>query len=211
MSGLCDHVRVTSTRAERRREPVQQRSRQRVQRMLESAMELLETQGEAAVTTRAIAERAKVPVATVYQFFPNKEAILRELLTEHLDQRDREGIALLNGMEPRSVAEVIAGIFGFHRDYLADHPEVVSLFYACRNAGLLTDPAQLRARLADAVHRSLLEWGLLRSGTPPLVSMVAVELGDRALELAYRAQPADQQTVLAEGMRAVTGYLESYG
>jgi len=43
----------------------------------------------------------------------------------------------------------------------------------------------------------------------PLVTGIAVELGDRIVELAYRAGPDGDRAVLAEGKLALTRYLET--
>jgi AcrR family transcriptional regulator len=194
----------------RRRQPVQERSKRRVERILAAAMELLEADGADAVTTRAIAERADVPVATVYQFFPNRDAILSEILLEHLDQRDADGMAILSALTPRSLSEVVHALFDFHYDHMRAHPQLVTLHYNSLARGLLADPGLRRAEFADALHSALLAWRLLLPDTDPLVTTVAVELGNRLLEVAHRAGPAGDRAVLAEGARALTAYLQTY-
>lgn len=194
----------------RRRQPVQERSRRRVERIRAAALELLETQGVDAVTTRAIAQRAEVPVATVYQFFPNRDAILQEIVTDHLDRRDAEGAAILAALAPTSLAEVAHGIFEFHYEHLRNHPHLVNLHYTSLASGLLADPRARRAEFANALHAVLLHWGLLREGTDPLVTMVAVEMGDRLLEMAFHAGPGQDRAILTEAERALTQYLQTY-
>jgi AcrR family transcriptional regulator len=205
------HDSCVATRpALRRRQPVQERSRQRVERILASAQEILETDGPDAVTTRAIADRAGVPVATVYQFFPNREAIVEEILHALLDRRMTDGNTALAALQPTSVADVVHGLFEFHRTYLREHPHMGTLFYASRTSGLLTDPRDLRSEVAASVHAALIGWGLLPADTDPLVAGMAIELGDHVLELAHRGDAGLDDAVLAEGERAVTKYLESY-
>ena len=192
----------------RRRFPVQERSRVRVERILAAASELLETQGSAAVTTRAIAARAGVPVATLYQFFANREAVIEELLLRDIDRRDEEMAGRLAQLDVSSIAEAVEKIFELHRQNYRAHPEVVALYYAGRGAGRLPDPDEHRARLASMVHRALIERGLLRADTDELVTQVAIELGDRAIELAHAKNPDGDPKVLAEGVLALTRYLE---
>ncbi|BDB39778.1 MULTISPECIES: TetR/AcrR family transcriptional regulator [Mycobacterium] len=210
MFDVCDDELVATHNDLRRRQPVQERSRQRVARMLSAALELLETGGEEAVTTRAIAERAGIPVATVYQFFPNRDAMLQEILADLLDRRDAEGALVLATLAPRSLGEVIHALFEFHREYLETHPQLARLFYLSRSSGLIADPQQRRAQFASALHAALIEWGLLQPGTDPLVTTIAVELGDHVLELSHRAGPGRDRAVLAEGERALTNYLQDY-
>ena len=62
-----------------RRVPSQQRSRLRVEAILDAAERLVLTEGVEALTTRAIATEAGVPVASLYQYFGDKEAVLLAL------------------------------------------------------------------------------------------------------------------------------------
>jgi AcrR family transcriptional regulator len=62
-----------------RRYPTQQRSRDRFDRILAATRALLLDAGIEALSCEAIAVQAGVPVGTVYQFFPNKFAIVCEL------------------------------------------------------------------------------------------------------------------------------------
>lgn len=77
-----------------RKRPVQARSRQTVEAILEAAAQVLEVRGYAAATTDRIAERAGVSVGTLYQYFPNKDAILLALAFCHAAEGARELLPL---------------------------------------------------------------------------------------------------------------------
>ncbi|MFP6581343.1 MAG: TetR/AcrR family transcriptional regulator [Candidatus Hydrogenedentota bacterium] len=66
-----------------RRLPVQARSRERVERILDAAAQLLTEQGYNSVKTNTIAKRAGVPIGSVYQFFPNRYAIFNALASRY--------------------------------------------------------------------------------------------------------------------------------
>ena len=68
---------------EQRKRPLQGRSRSTVDVILEAAAQVLERDGYAAATTDLIAERAGVSVGSLYQYFPNKDAILLALTQRH--------------------------------------------------------------------------------------------------------------------------------
>lgn len=68
-----------------RKEPVQRRSVETRQRILEAAARVFAEHGYAAGTTNRIAEAAGMSVGSLYQYFPNKDAILVELMQQHLD------------------------------------------------------------------------------------------------------------------------------
>ncbi len=69
----------TANASAARREPQQQRSQQRVASILDAAGKLLEEVGYGALTTNAIARRAGTSIGSLYQFFPNKAAVLSRL------------------------------------------------------------------------------------------------------------------------------------
>ena len=57
----------------------QERSRQTVDALLEAAARILKKEGPTAFTTNRIADVAGVGIGSLYQYFPNKLAILRDL------------------------------------------------------------------------------------------------------------------------------------
>lgn len=68
-----------------RRQPQQGRSKDRVQLILESTRSILATEGVTAVTTPNIAAHARIPVSSIYQYFPNKKAIFAALYENYLE------------------------------------------------------------------------------------------------------------------------------
>ena len=65
-----------------RRQPRQARSRQTVERLLDAADQLLSEQGLLAFNTNAVAAEAGIDIASLYQYFPSKEAIIYSLLEQ---------------------------------------------------------------------------------------------------------------------------------
>jgi AcrR family transcriptional regulator len=70
-----------------RKSPRQERSRATVEAILEAATDILVRQGAGRLTTNRIAERAGVNIASLYQYFPGKHAILAELRRRHGAER----------------------------------------------------------------------------------------------------------------------------
>lgn len=95
----------------------QERSRATVEAVLEATTDILVRDGYARLTTNRIAERAGVNIASLYQYFPGKEAIVAELRRRHGDeQRARVRQALAErgtgGLESTIRALVTIGVGG---------------------------------------------------------------------------------------------------
>ncbi len=67
-----------------RKGPTQARARETVESILEAAVDLFSSRGYARTSTNHIARRAGVSVGSLYQYFPNKDALLTALLARHL-------------------------------------------------------------------------------------------------------------------------------
>jgi AcrR family transcriptional regulator len=81
-----------------RKRPTQQRSQLRFDAMLAAARDLLIEVGFESLTCEHIAQRADVPIGTLYQYFANKYVVVCEL--------DREDAAGVQGELARFAAEV---------------------------------------------------------------------------------------------------------
>jgi AcrR family transcriptional regulator len=75
---------VSRPRLAPRKRPRQRRSRETVDAIVEAAAYILVRGGPAKLTTNAIAARAGVNIASLYQYFPGKEAIVAELRRRHV-------------------------------------------------------------------------------------------------------------------------------
>src|ERR1700735_5848589 len=69
-----------------RKRPRQERSTQLVADVLEAAVRVLAREGAPSFTAARVAEEAGVSVGSLYQYFPNKEAILFRLQTDEWEQ-----------------------------------------------------------------------------------------------------------------------------
>lgn len=90
-----------------RRPPKQQRSRGRVEEILAAARKLIGEKGIDAVKMREIAALAGGPISSVYQYFPNKSAILAMLFeqwSEELDVRIEARLAEVSSVDELMVA-----------------------------------------------------------------------------------------------------------
>jgi AcrR family transcriptional regulator len=87
-----------------RKRPSQARSKATVEAILVAAAQIFRRQGYAGATTDRIAERAGVSVGSLYQYFPNKDAILVALTERHVDA----GFALVRELLAETLSDVPA-------------------------------------------------------------------------------------------------------
>lgn len=74
---------------QKRRQPQQRRARQTREAVLDAVIRIVQREGIGAVTTNRVAEVAGVSIGSVYQYFPDKQAIFLALHRRHIDQVDR--------------------------------------------------------------------------------------------------------------------------
>ena len=70
-----------------RKKPTQHRSQKMVERILDATRELLEESdgvNSSRITTKHIATKAGISVGSLYQYFPNMEAILYEIYADNV-------------------------------------------------------------------------------------------------------------------------------
>ena len=137
-----------------RKTPRQDRSRATVEAVLEATTDILLRDGYAKLTTNRIAERAGVNIASLYQYFPGKEAIVAELRRRHgADQRDalRQVLAEHTGeLEPTIRALVSIGVAGH-----AQAPRLHRVFTEEMPALGYRDIAAVDAQIVAAMRRFL--------------------------------------------------------
>ncbi|NNH70492.1 TetR/AcrR family transcriptional regulator [Nocardia uniformis] len=104
-----------------RKLPRQRRSRDTVDTLLEAAAQVFGREGMAATTNR-IAERAGMSIGTLYQYFPNKHALLRTLAERHLAEGGARLAVVFANMrrtEPpfeEMMAAILEVVVDLHRD-----------------------------------------------------------------------------------------------
>ncbi|WP_395369161.1 TetR/AcrR family transcriptional regulator [Streptomyces tubercidicus] len=102
-----------------RRKPRQVRAELTRERILTAAVHVFAEYGYAAGTTNRIAERAHVSIGSLYQYFPNKDAILAELAVQHIDRgvwTQADQLDLSPGTLETTVRVLVRDAIDNHRD-----------------------------------------------------------------------------------------------
>ena len=95
---------------EPRKTPQQERSAASVEAILQATVQVLLKDGSRKLTTTRVAQRAGVSVGTLYQYFPNKSALLQTLLKQHLDGTSVAVEAACKSLRGASLSAMAEGI-----------------------------------------------------------------------------------------------------
>lgn len=193
-----------------RRVPTQERGRQRVDLILDAAAQVFDDVGYDAATTNTIAERAGVPIGSVYQFFPNKSALFHALAARYRDEvrqlfEQKTGPATERLPLTELVHGTIDAIVHFHRT----RPGFRTLIAVARTTPELVAGT---AELLELFERRMAEHLAARvPGLPPhqraLTAAVLVRVADALMVLASRRHGTPDPEVIEEMKRVLDRYL----
>ncbi|TQF01399.1 TetR/AcrR family transcriptional regulator [Kitasatospora acidiphila] len=208
---------VEVTEPELRRKPVQQRSQQRLERILNACAELLDESGAAALTTKEVAARAQVPIGTLYQFFTGKQSLLAALarrnLGRYLDRLTRrleaESPQDIGGFVDLAVEEFVAmkrAVPGFGAlDFGLTGPTPPAMGDVTHLLDLSLDNNTAVAALLLRLVSEHAVGGGRRPG--PLALRVALECADAVLKLAFEQDRDGDPELIAECKVLLRRYL----
>ncbi|CAM5564660.1 TetR family transcriptional regulator [Streptomyces spiroverticillatus] len=190
-----------------RRAPVQQRSAERLTRILDACAALLDEVGYEELSTRAVAARAGVPIGSVYRFFGNKRAMADALALRNLDsytERVAAGAARLPDGDWRGAIDVVLD------EYLAMRRTVPG--FTLVDFGMqipVGRPAEeTNHRVADRLaHVLAAQIGRTPDADLQRTFLVAVEAADAVLQLAFRTDPLGDPGVVREARELLRAYL----
>ena len=196
----------------KRKQPRQARSNDLVGAILEAATRVLAEVGRERFTTARVAERAGVSIGSLYQYFPNKAAILFQLQSD--EWRDTTALlaALLQDRETAPRARLRAATLAFVRSECAEAAMRRALDEAApadRDAPEAAAPSFASAQAFQGFLREALpdctEARRRVAGT--MIAMTLGEIGERLSEQAWSAaEIEDHAAALADMLCA---YLDS--
>jgi AcrR family transcriptional regulator len=93
-----------------RKQPVQARSEATVLAIFEASIQVLLSAGYRKPTTTRIAERAGVSVGTLYQYFPNRQSLIRAVLERYLAEMSASVEADCRPLKGRSLDDTAVGL-----------------------------------------------------------------------------------------------------
>ncbi|WNG85067.1 TetR/AcrR family transcriptional regulator [Mycobacterium sp. ITM-2016-00316] len=191
-----------------RKQPRQQRSAQTRRVILDAAARVFGEHGYAAGTTNRIAAAAGVSIGSLYQYFPNKDAILAALSDAHIDA----GTTLLADRLRDGLPEALDDLVRlFVRAAIDNHREDPALHRvlfeeAPRSAALLARLRDTEARGVAGVTELLRRHPEVRVADPEFAARLTVATVESLVHRLIVA-PVDPAQLEDEVVRLLTGYL----
>jgi AcrR family transcriptional regulator len=116
-------TRIASASSLMRKEPRQARARATTEAILDAAAHILGERGWKGLTTNAVAEAAGVSIGSLYQYFPNKLALIEAVRRRHFDEVLAIFRTAADARIPRArrIAAFVDGMITVHSRYPAAH------------------------------------------------------------------------------------------
>lgn len=199
---------MASTMSSQRRAPQQERGERRLVQLLEAGAALLAEVGYEATTMTAIADRAQASIGTLYQYFPNKPALVQALRDRYVGEMEA-GWALLD--DPATAALPVEAfahrlVEVAHR-FMEEHPAYFPIIDA--PVKFQRDQAA-RKRLRERIARIFL------GKQPTLAPAVALRMANvsvqilKSMYLLYPGNsPAERVELFREYQSVMAAYLQS--
>ena len=190
------------------------RSQRRLEGIVEAAAESFARFGFADTTMEGIAARAGTSIGSVYQFFPNKHAVFREIAQRCLLEA-RTGYATLVGADalatpwPDLLARVIDGFVGLH-----GRSTVMQAVW--RNLELYGEYAEAdQALMRELIGATAALFGAWAPSLPEatrrvVATMVVNTVATMMLVLARETDPSLAAAIVTETKRMLERYLAGY-
>jgi AcrR family transcriptional regulator len=189
-----------------RRQPTQQRSRERVERILSAASELIARTGSDQVKMNEVAALAGISIGSLYQYFPEKSALIRTLAERY------------NAESRRCIEEALAGVsdkaslLAAYADLVDQYFEIVMAEPVMRDiwSGMQADKQLMSLQLAESRICGGFLAAAMRKVHPKTddavlenAAFLIWELGEATVRLAISVEP-EEGRALVETFKRLT-------
>ncbi|MFC7549054.1 TetR/AcrR family transcriptional regulator [Plantactinospora sp. GCM10030261] len=177
--------------------------------MLDACAELVDEVGYEGLTTTLLAERAGVAIGSVYQFFPDKRAIVQALTLRNLEAYL---LRLSDRLTGGDLTDWWDGVDAGIDEYISMHREVPGFrtlhFGDIVDVHLLDEDRDNNGVIAEQLTQVLVDrFGIGDQVRLRFALEIAVEAADALIKMAFRRVPEGDERVLAEAKSLIREYL----
>lgn len=208
-----NRMTINSSKPSRmRRQPSQKRSQKRVNQILDVAEQMFITEGYNAATTNAIATGAGVSIGSLYQFFPDKAAILQALAMRYTQQLARQLEELNLQVVKHDLTTYVDRMIDCVDQFFINHPGYHAIFMQMQ--GTMAELEEIEnaadAQLIQSVAASLSQYWDLEPEDYGAIAFVLVKGIGNLLWLSQNQDPSFRPRLITETKRLMLSYLQSY-
>lgn len=202
---------MTKSERDRVRKPQRKRGIIRFEQLLNATEALLVEAPDSDISLSLVADRAQVPLPSIYHFFQNKDAILVALARRHHANLSAMGRTPLSP-PPQSWQDIVRRRQRSGVAYLNSHPSALRLFMG---AGVSVEVRNLdlkgNASLADLRSAEFQHW-FDCGNIPDLTQRLAISIGimDGIWAISWSQHRFITEDFLTESMRAAITYLRCF-
>jgi AcrR family transcriptional regulator len=195
-----------------RRIPVQARSRQRVERVLDTAAQLVDDLGPDAVTTASIAAAAGVSIGWLYDFFPNRESVFDAVVERSFGKVTPLAEAVHASMPTADWRETLEAVVWTLFDFYRDEPGFRVLWFSrFQSAAMVARNRQLDLAGVGRTYERMHRRGLDLVGVDPEHAVhLVIGIIDKGLDLAFLLDTEGDRDLIHQTIVAAVAYLERY-
>lgn len=195
-----------------RKTPVQARSIASVDAILEATIQVLIKDGKMNLTTTRVAERAGVSVGTLYQYFPNKSALLQALLRDKLSGVCSAIEDISKQMRGATLAQMADALVKAFVTAKFKHASAsVALYAASEDLAGKKIAREMQLRSVNAIRQMIESSSEKVSGDPGSIAetLQGAISGVSRSTLEHGAKPGAMQTMERELMVLARAYLRA--
>jgi AcrR family transcriptional regulator len=193
------------------RQPLQQRAKDRFERVVEAARQLLLEHGLGGFSIPELATRLGYSRATIYNFFPTPYTIFNELTRRYLTELEQLLIRSSEGFLQRSWQEGARGMAAVAAGFYNEHPVGRLLILG----GPVSDESYraqelMIQRMGQLVQLFFEQRSIQLPPAPPDVSLLAVELGFTCFRVSFFLHGEITAQYQEEAGKTMIAYLSQY-
>lgn len=199
--------------AEVRRTPKQQRSRERVERIVAAAAEVISESGVDGLSIVAVAKRTGISAATIYRYFTDRDELAAAYLDREMEKLDAAVAQAFLELDRVSLRTLFRMSLLAHLRHHQEHPEAVPAWFGSPRSAVVDERVKLMdLRTAEWLQHAVEANAMIRADAPDYRPDIFTRLTDRILEYILTSDMTkDEQIDAAERMvDMVASYVERF-